>query len=209
MNDPVQIQEAVRQTFAASGVSLGPDSAAAQFAAYLSLLQRWNMRFNLSAIREPEQIIERHFVECAFVAQHLPAGTETLLDYGSGAGFPGIPIAICRPDLRITLAEAQAKKVSFLREAIRVTGVDCKVFDGRVESMPAGSGFDSVTMRAVEKMDRAVSIAAARTNKSLVLMTTEQSAASLQAEAAELKWSEPIRLPNTRQGILLVGVRTK
>ena len=68
---------------------------------------------NLTAVREPEAIIRRHFVECAFAAQHLPTDITTLLDYGSGAGLPGIPIAICRPEIRVTLAEAQGKKAPF------------------------------------------------------------------------------------------------
>ena len=74
-----------------------PTPAYQQFQTYLELLVRWNQRISLTAVREPEQIITRHFVECAFTAQHLPPDIRTLLDYGSGAGFPGIPIAICRP----------------------------------------------------------------------------------------------------------------
>ena len=96
-----------------------PASCYDQFSTYLELLLRWNARLSLTAIREPGQIIRRHFAECAFAAQHLPADIESLLDYGSGAGLPGIPFAICRPEIRVTLAEAHGKKASFLREVVR------------------------------------------------------------------------------------------
>lgn len=81
-----------------------------QFIDYYALLLRWNARTNLTAVRDPDAILERHFLESIAVAQALPAGIATLLDYGSGAGFPGIPIAICRPEIAVTLAESQNKK---------------------------------------------------------------------------------------------------
>ncbi len=77
---------------------------------YLDLLLKWNARTNLTAIRDPEEIVRRHFGESLFTAAHLPAA-QTLLDFGSGAGFPGLPIALFLPQLRVTLAESQNKKV--------------------------------------------------------------------------------------------------
>jgi len=93
--------------FAAAGIAPLPITAFDQFRAYLELLLRWNQSLNLTAIREPEEIIQRHFVECVFAAQHLPRDIVSLLDFGSGAGFPGIPIAICRREIQVALAEAQ------------------------------------------------------------------------------------------------------
>ena len=78
------VQE-IEEAFAEAGISGLPASCYDQFSAYLGLLLRWNARLNLTAIREPGQIIRRHFVECAFAAQHLPVDIESLLDYGSGA----------------------------------------------------------------------------------------------------------------------------
>ncbi len=141
------------------GISELPTSCYDQFSAYLELLLRWNARLSLTSIREPDQIIRRHFAECAFAAQHLPADIESLLDYGSGAGLPGIPFAICRPEIRVTLAEAQGKKASFLREVVRSVGTRTEVYDGRVETMPQGRLFHAVSMRAVEKMELAIPIA--------------------------------------------------
>jgi 16S rRNA (guanine527-N7)-methyltransferase len=83
------------------------------FEAYLSLLLRWNARVNLTAVRDEGGILSRHFVESIACARALPAGIATLLDFGSGAGFPGIPIALCRPEIAVTLAESQGKKAAF------------------------------------------------------------------------------------------------
>ena len=86
-------------------------------------------------------------------SRFLPAAT--LLDFGSGAGLPGIPIAIVRPDIRVTLGESQRKKAAFLREAVRVLSLPSEVYDGRIENMPTSRVFDAVTLRAVDKMAEA------------------------------------------------------
>src|SRR5208282_3782360 len=111
-----------------------------------------------------------------FCAQNLPVGIGTLLDYGSGGGFPGIPIALCRPEIRVTLAESQGKKASFLREAVRVLAIHAEVYAGRVEDMDAGREFDAVTLRAVDKMHAAIKGAASRVGESgwLVLLASPE-----------------------------------
>src|ERR1700678_876525 len=94
-----------------------PPEILPQLSLYLDLLLKWNARTNLTAIRDPEEIVRRHFGESLFAAQHI--GTpDTLLDLGSGAGFPGPPIALLHPRISVTLAESQNKKATFLREAI-------------------------------------------------------------------------------------------
>ena len=200
------VQE-IEEAFAEAGIGGLPASCYDQFSAYLGLLLRWNVRLNLTAIREPGQIIRRHFVECAFAAQHLPMDIESLLDYGSGAGLPGIPFAICRPEIRVTLAEAQGKKASFLREAVRTVGTGTEVYDGRVETITKGSAFHAVSMRAVEKMELAIPIALRLVERYLALLATERSAPSYEKLAHELKWMEPVRLPNSDQMILAIGRR--
>ena len=104
-----------------------------RFEEYLFLLLRWNARVNLTAIRDEEGILRRHFVESIVCARALPAGITSLLDFGSGAGFPGIPIALCCPEIAVTLAESQGKKAAFLSEAVRVLGISAKVHSGRAE----------------------------------------------------------------------------
>src|ERR1039457_4759140 len=86
-------------------------SLASQLLTYLDLILKWNARFNLTAIRTPEDIVRRHFGESLFAAAHL-GPCATLLDYGSGAGFPGLPTQLLRPDVQVTLAESRAKKAA-------------------------------------------------------------------------------------------------
>ena len=140
---------------------------------YLALLVRWNGRMNLSAVREPAEMVRRHFGESVFAGCRLGeivgAGAE-VLDLGSGAGFPGVPIQLLLPSVRVVLAESQGKKVAFLREVVRTLGLGCEVFGGRVESMEAGRYFDAVTMRAVDKMEAMVGVGLSRVRAGGVLL---------------------------------------
>ena len=197
---------AVEKAFTQAGILDLPMGAYDKFRAYLELLLRWNQRLSLTAVREPDQIIQRHFVECAFVAQRLPRDISDLLDYGSGAGMPGIPIAICRPEICVTLAEAHGKKASFLREALRVLTLEGEVYDGRVESMPERQ-FDAVAMRAVEKMDLAIPLALQRVKRYLVLLTTERSDLARGNAVPGLEWLKSISIPNTKHMVLEIARR--
>jgi 16S rRNA (guanine527-N7)-methyltransferase len=199
--------EQIEAEFSRAGLAALPPAAYEKFQNYLDLLLRWNQRLNLTAIRDPQQVIQRHFVESAFAAQHLPAGTTSLLVYGSGAGLPGVPIAICRPEIQVTLAEAQGKKAAFLQEVLRVLVLPGKVFGGRVDTMPEHNLFDAVSMRAVEKMETAIPIAAKRARKYLLLLTTGKSAAASRGYTREFEWWEPVLLPNSEQMILAIGQR--
>jgi len=124
-----------------------------QVARHLDLLLKWNARMNLTAVRDTEQIVLRHFGESLFAARELfpdPAATGSLVDVGSGAGFPGVPIAIYRPGLSVILLEAHGKKATFLKEVVRSTGLK----NVRVEAVRAAefTGVaDVVTLRAVEE----------------------------------------------------------
>jgi 16S rRNA (guanine527-N7)-methyltransferase len=129
--------------------------------AFLDLLVKWNARTNLTAIRDPEEIVRRHFGESLFVARYLPA-CSTLLDLGSGAGFPGLPIQIARPGLNVTLAESQNKKASFLREAVRTLGLTTEVWGSRAEELSDDRRFDVVTLRAVDRPVDALKLARER-----------------------------------------------
>jgi 16S rRNA (guanine527-N7)-methyltransferase len=129
---------------------------------YLQLLLRWNQRMNLTAVREPEKMIQRHFGESLFAERYVPRGTSNLLDHGSGAGFPGVPIALARPEISVTLCESRAKKAAFLREAVRELRLSAQVFAGRTEDLPVATKFDCVTMRAVERAEESVPAGAAR-----------------------------------------------
>ena len=121
-----------------------------QIAAYIELLLRWNRRMNLTAVRQPERIVTRHFGESLFLAGHvgLTRGWK-VVDVGSGAGFPGLPLKIYAPEIALTLIESNNKKATFLREVVRTLGLaEADVFAGRAEdlnptgdsSLPAGIG---------------------------------------------------------------------
>lgn len=207
MNAPDGAAKQIKTAFAEAGISELPPTAYKQFETYLELLLRWNLRLNLTAVREPEQIIRRHFVECAFGAQQLPIEVATLLDYGSGAGLPGIPIAICRPEIRVTLSEARGKKAAFLAEALRVLRLPGEVHGARVETMPEQLCFDAVSMRAVEKMELAIPVAVRHAKHYLVLFTTRQLAPAYLAHVPELRWLEPVALPDTEQMIVAIAQR--
>ncbi len=145
-----------------------------QLSGYLDLLVRWNARTNLTAIRTPEEMVRRHFGESLFAAQNLgDALPGTLLDLGSGAGFPGVPIALFQPTISVTLAESQNKKATFLREVLRTLGLaNAEVWVGRAEGLPADRMFHTVTLRAVDKMEVALEAAGARASRQMILLST-------------------------------------
>jgi 16S rRNA (guanine527-N7)-methyltransferase len=181
-----------------------------RFSAYLSLILRWNARMNLTAIRSEEGILSRHFVESIACARAIPEGVRTLLDFGSGAGFPGIPIAICRPEISVTLAESKEKKAAFLEEAIRKLRIPGSVYHGRASEI--ASVFDCVTLRAVDKMEEAVSSARCLLSRNgvLALMTTEAEFPRLQEAAGpRYKWNEPIKTPGGQALFLALGRLTE
>jgi 16S rRNA (guanine527-N7)-methyltransferase len=143
-----------------------PPGLLQQLSIYLDLLLKWNARTNLTAIREPERIVERHFGESLYLGLQLAPRLQpeaSLLDFGSGAGLPGLPIQLLLPGLQVTLAESQGKKASFLQEAIRTLGLPhTSVWGRRVEEMPFSSRFDAVTLRAVDRMEHALAAARPR-----------------------------------------------
>jgi len=196
----------LNEMLSAAGLErLDPDLAE-RFGDYCSLLMRWNARTNLTAVRDEEGILSRHFMESVACARALPAGIGALLDFGSGAGFPGIPIALCRTEIAVTLAESQGKKAAFLREAVRMLGLSSTVHSGRAERL--ASQFDCVTLRAVDRMDLAVKVAMGLVAPGglLALMTTMAEFERLQAElGAGLSWLEPWQLPGSRTGIVALA----
>lgn len=123
-----------------------------QFQEYISLLQKWNEKMNLTAIVEEGEILEKHFLDSLFSSAYFNYQDQSLLDVGSGAGFPGIPLKIMFPDLCITLLEPTTKRVTFLQEVIsklQLKGI--VVVNERAEdyAKKARSYYDIVTARAV------------------------------------------------------------
>jgi 16S rRNA (guanine527-N7)-methyltransferase len=177
-----------------------------RFEEYLSLLVRWNARINLTAVRDEDGILARHFVESIACARALPEEIANLLDFGSGGGFPGIPIALCRPEIEVTLAEAQGKKAAFLQEVVRVLSVSANVHAGRAELLKMQ--YECITLRAVDRMDEAVETAARLVASGgwLALMTTQRDLDRLQLRAGRgFSWQSPIPLPGGDERLLALG----
>ena len=186
---------------------------------YIDILLRWNQKLNLTAIRDPEYIVTRHFGESIFAAQHLyaaspaqaqlslpPAGAR-LLDVGSGPGFPGLPIKICLPELAVTLIESSHKKATFLREVVRVltlTGID--VFTGRAQDFPACSA-DMVTLRAVERFETALQAAVRllRASGRLALLIGQSQVSRAVSPWPRIVWRDPLQIPLSAARVLLIG----
>jgi len=190
----------LNELLASAGLKTLDRNTAAKFADYSDLLLRWNARTNLTAIRDEEGILSRHFVESIACARALPGGIATLLDFGSGAGFPGIPIALCRPEIAVTLAESQGKKAAFLREAVRTLKLSIQIHSGRAESLT--TRFDCVALRAVDRMSQAVRDASTLVlpGGCLAVMTTEAELKQLRVE--EFTWNNPIQLPGSDHRVL-------
>jgi 16S rRNA (guanine527-N7)-methyltransferase len=181
---------------------------------YIDILLRWNARVNLTAIREPEQIVTRHFGESLFAARHLcpdrvaidPLG---LADLGSGAGFPGIPIKLWAPHISLTLIESNHKKAAFLREVARaLTLTDINILTSRAETISSLS-YDVVCLRAVERFDSILPMAARllAPDGRLALLIGSVQRDRAYTVLPTLSWSNPLPVPLSRSRILLIGTR--
>ena len=130
--------------------ALGLESAlATPLLAYLALLARWNATYNLTAIRDPRDMVAKHLLD-SLAMQPFVRGLRTLADLGTGPGLPGIPLAIATPGLQVTLVESNGKKARFLREAARQLKLDnVTVAESRIEAFQPGTTFDAITARAL------------------------------------------------------------
>ena len=184
------------------------DQQLAGTSTYLNVLQKWNSRINLTAVRTPQEIVTRHFGESFFVAQTLLSAdyTGTIIDLGSGAGFPGIPMAMFAPHAQVTLIESNAKKAAFLNEIVRTLDLkNVTVFGHRAEEYP--SQVSLVSMRAVEKFEAALGLAAGLVEGEgrLAVMIGNAQVDQARSLQPRWKWHDPIALPLSRGRVLLVG----
>ena len=204
--DAAQIGAELNAILASAGLEPLHPSVGVAFSEYLALILHWNSKINLTAIREQEGILRRHFLESIVCARKLPETVRTLLDFGSGAGLPGVPIALCRPEIAVTLAESQTKKAAFLREVVRSLKLNCTVVHGRAEQMQGE--FDAVALRAVDRMQECVGAAKelVKPGGFLVLMTTAGDAAALASGAGHgISWEEPIEISSSEQQVIAIG----
>ena len=138
------------------------DQQVINFEQYLGLLLKWNRAYNLTAINDPIEVFDKHFADSAMALQLIPEDVK-IVDIGTGAGFPGIPIKILRKDVKVTLIEATEKKVTFCEHVIRELKLNgIKVINGRVEDenvRKAAGKFDFVISRATLKLGKYAQVA--------------------------------------------------
>lgn len=179
-----------------------------QISTYLGLLLRWNARINLTAVRKPEEIVTRHFGEALFAAAHLlrPDQVLTAIDVGSGAGFPGLPLKIYAPAVRLTLIESNRKKAAFLKEVARALVLESvEVFAGRAEDVPSRG--DLVTLRAVERYEKVLPVAASLVAPGgrLALLIGSAQAERTTKLLPGFTWERPVLVPQSTARVIMVG----
>jgi len=188
-----------------------------QTSIYIELLLKWNAKINLTAVRDPREMVTRHFGESFFAAQQLlkvdsgpairpPHQGASVIDLGSGAGFPGLPLAMFAPEARVTLIESNARKVAFLNEVISALGLkNARVVRQRAEGYPAKA--ELVTMRAVEMFESVLPVARNLVAEGgrLALMIGAAQAAVAQAQVKAIIWSGAVLIPGSHSRVLLVG----
>jgi 16S rRNA (guanine527-N7)-methyltransferase len=194
---------------------------------YIDILLRWNSRINLTAIRDPEEIVTRHFGESLFLARVLFPALEanrqrptineqprpesnhhlSVADVGSGAGFPGIPLRLWAPTIHLTLIESNHKKATFLREVVRaLTLTDIDIQNTRAETLPHAS-FDLLTLRAVEHFESILPTAASlvKPNGRLALLVSTSQLDAARSVAPDVRWSLAAEVPQSQSRIVVIG----
>jgi 16S rRNA (guanine527-N7)-methyltransferase len=178
--------------------------------AYLDLLLKWNARTNLTSVRDPEEIVTRHFGESFFAAGRLLAsGTvKTVIDLGSGAGFPGLPVAVFSPATQVTLIESNAKKAAFLNEVIyQLRLSNAKTVRKRGEDVSVQA--DLVIMRAVEEFSKSalVALALVREGGRLALMIGAAQVDEARRLLPDVVWEPAVPIPGSHSRVILAGIR--
>jgi len=194
---PVWFAEILKRELAGR-VSLSDDQIFRLHEHY-TLLDRWNEKMNLTSVEPGAETVIRHYCESLFFAAHLENNSSSIADVGSGAGFPGVPIAILNPELRVSLVESNQRKAVFLREATRLLP-NVSVIAQRVEEVSAV--FDTLVARAVNS--KGVVTLIPRLASKIGLMLGETHFLQLQS-VKHIAWSEPIRLPWGDRRICVFG----
>jgi 16S rRNA (guanine527-N7)-methyltransferase len=204
-------EESARRLLFPFGLNLN-SSQLAQLLTYLDLLLRWNRKINLTAIRDPEACVSRHFGESLYLARWVELGGR-LLDVGSGAGFPGLALKIAFPSLSVTLLEPVAKKRAFLKEAARAC--EMALVEVRRERLndflrlQPQLDFDAATARAVGHLDELFPLACQclKPGGSIFLWMSQQQGEELSGRKHGVDWGSPIPIPLSHQREIRCGTR--
>ena len=186
------------------------DDQVLQIQQYIRILLVWNEKMNLTAIRDPLEILYRHFCESMFAAEAIPLKNGRLADIGSGGGFPGLPLKIMRPGLQVFLVESNIKKVTFLAEVIRELGLNgAQVLARRYEELVEEvAPLDYVCTRALGEFPAFLEWATSEqiAAKQVILWIGGRDLEEIQ-KIRSWDWSEPIEVPHSLRRLLLVGTR--
>ncbi len=175
---------------------------------YMKTLLRWNEKLNLTAIRNPLEILYRHFCESMFAAGAIPVDKGRIADIGSGPGFPGIPLKILRPELELCLVESNVKKGTFLAEVVRELQLsNARVLISRYEELGEElAPLDFVCSRAVGEFGPFLEWAASnRVDSGQVILWIGGRDLEEAKKSKQWEWKEPILIPKSLQRYLLVG----
>jgi 16S rRNA (guanine527-N7)-methyltransferase len=178
---------------------------------YIELLLRWNRSISLTTITNVEEILRFHFGESLFALSMLPVEKSRLADVGSGAGFPGIPLAMARSSLEVTLIESNTKKFAFLNEVIRTLEIaNALPFRGRMADFQHLDGpLDVVTARALGNFDQLIRWARERLAQTgrLILWVGDVDARKITSDP-RFRWGPPDRIPGAERRFILPGSPT-
>jgi len=212
MPPPVPVvpsSDTIHRALAEFNLTVG-EQQVSQIQRYMAILLKWNEAVNLTAIRDPLEILYRHFCETMFAVSVAFLDTGRLADLGSGGGFPGLPLKIIRPDLEVFLVESNVKKATFLAEAVRdleLTGV--RVIVSRYEDLGEElTPLDIVCSRAVGDFPAFLTWAASTQvdAKQTLLWIGGRDLDEVRGHPA-WEWQEPIQIPLSLRRFLLVGTR--
>ncbi len=186
------------------------DDQVLQIQQYIEILLLWNAKVNLTAIRDPLEILYRHFCESMYAAGALAIETGRLADVGSGGGFPGLPLKIIRPGLRVFLIESNLKKATFLAEVIRELRLtDAQVLVRRYEELGEEiAPLDFVCSRALGEFPAFLEWANSQqiAAKQVILWVGARDLSEIE-NIRTWEWREPIQVPHSLRRFLLVGTR--
>jgi 16S rRNA (guanine527-N7)-methyltransferase len=201
--------EIIRRALAEFQLSAN-DAQVLQIQQYIKILLAWNEKMNLTAIRDPLEILNRHFCESMYAAVAVPVENGRLADVGSGGGFPGLPLKILRPDLQVFLIESSIKKATFLAEVVRdLELTDARVLVGRYEELGEEvAPLDFVCSRALGEFAPFLEWARSEqiTAKQVILWIGARDLPEIQ-KIRTWDWREPIPVPNSLRRLLLAGTR--
>jgi 16S rRNA (guanine527-N7)-methyltransferase len=192
-----EFEELLRESL--SGTCLLTIQQVGLLESHFTLLNRWNRTLNLTSIRNMQEAVTRHYGESLFLAAHLPQKCASVADLGSGAGFPGIPLAILRPECAVTLIESHQRKAVFLKEATRHLG-NVRVLAKRAEAVEGR--FDWLVSRAVAPKEVLQFVPGLASN--LALLLAREDAAKLLL-VSKLRFEEPVSMPWLARSVLLFG----